>query len=270
MKNIGQQRDVILVIGPSASGKTHLLNLLRQEIAGVHRLPHELIPLSDSHTILERVREDDLSGGHHHYHPWSRGKDTHDHTRHPEIIPFTLAGNRIGHAFIRDFFRELARVPHTCVIRYAEWSGGKNTNPLEDSASRTDLSFETIARLIRSGNIPAEGLNRVLAAIHVETPREYRMQLNDSRSVPTGDEIKFGFASWPLDQAAMNIFGEDDFGEDTQSLLQEHHIPFIRTVHNNLGDSLERELRVILPDIIALWGGGENGRPASTQDRDRR
>lgn len=270
MKNSIQNRDVILVIGPSASGKTHVLNLLRQEIAETYRLPHELIPLSDSHTILARVAQDDLSGGHHHYHPWSRGKDTHDHTQHPEIIPFTLAGNRIGHAFIRDFFRELTRLPYTGVIRYAEWSGGKNTNPLDDPASRTNLSFETITRLMRTGNIPGEGLDRVLAAIHVETPRKYRTQLNDSRSVPSADEIKFGFASWPLDQAAMNIFGEDDFGEDTQSLLQEYHIPFIRTIHNNNDDSLGRELRVILPDIVALWAGGETGRPASTQAKGRR
>ena len=190
-------RDTILVIGPSACGKTHLLILLRREIADTHRLPHEFIPLSDSHTILDRVREDDRLGGRHHYHPWTRGMDTHDHLNNPEIIPFTLAGNRIGHAFIRDFFQGLVQLPCTGVIRYAEWSGGKNTNVREDPASRTDLSFETITRLMRKGNIPAEGLNRVLVAIHIETPREYRLRLNESRSIPTADEIKFGLASWP-------------------------------------------------------------------------
>ncbi len=80
------QRDVILVIGPSASGKTHVLNLLRGEITGTFGLQHELIPLSDSHTILDRIREDDTRGGRHHYHPWTRGKDTHDLFQHRHNI----------------------------------------------------------------------------------------------------------------------------------------------------------------------------------------
>lgn len=268
--NTDIQRDVILVIGPSASGKTHVLNLLRREIAETYGLPHEIVPLSDSHTILDRVREDDRLGGRHHYHSWSRDMDSHNHADHPEIIPFTLAGDRIGHAFIRDFFQGLANLPHTGVIRYAEWSGGKNTNPREDRASLTDLSFQTITRLIRQGRIPAEGLDRVVAAIHVDTSREYRMHLNEDRSMPTAAEIKFGYASWPLDQAGMNIFGEDDFLNDTPSLLNEHKIPFIRTLHNNLDGSLDRELRSVLPEIVSQWAGGETGLPASIRDRGRR
>lgn len=269
MKN-GISRDVILVIGPSASGKTHALNLLRNEVAVTYGLQHELIPLSDSHTILERVREDDLSGGRHHYHPWTRGMKTHHHRDNPDIIPFTLAGNKIGHAFVRDFFQNLARLPYTGAIRYAEWSGGRNINTKDDPASQTDLSFTTITRLIRENNIPSEGLDRIIAAIHVATPHEYRMRLNENRSIPTDNDIKFGLASWPLGQTAMNIFGEDDFGNETKELLEEHHVPFIRTLHNDGQGSLSRELRNSLPEIISLWQGVETNRSASTKSRDRR
>ena len=68
----------------------------------------------------------------------------------------------------------------------------------------------------------------------------------------------------------MNIFGEDDFGEDTVGILEDHHVPLVRTVHNDTNDMLESELRGVLPEIVALWAGGETGRPASTQDRGRR
>jgi hypothetical protein len=245
--------------------------MLRAYIADQHGLPHNFFILSDSHTILERVKEDDEKGGFHHYHSWDPEKKLgHTHEDHPDIIPFTLAGNGIAHDFIADFFREFADAPFNGMIRYAEWSGGINTNDRSDPASRTDLSFARIGSMLKDGSISPEGLDRVLAVLHVSTPTKYRIMLNDGRSIPSEDEIRCGTASWPLDEPAMRIFGEDDFMEGAVDVLREHDIPLIETLHNNLQGSLGRELRVVLPDIIALWGGGENGRPASTQDRDRR
>lgn len=271
MKNTYSSRDAILVVGPSASGKTFLLNHLRKVITDVYGLPHELKSLSDSHTILARVREDDMTGGFHHYHPWdSEKKLGHTHEIHPEIVPFTLAGNLIAHAFMRDFFIELTGLPRTGVLRFAEWSAGTNMNDRSDPAYLTDLSFATIGRLLMNGSIPSEGLQRILAVLHVSTNSEYRWQLNKNRTIPSEHEIAMGTASWPLDESAMRIFGGDDFNVGARSILQAHNIPVIKTLHNTGEQHMEYELERILPKIVGLWHGGETGNISSIRNIGRR
>lgn len=250
-------RNIILVAGPSASGKTHALNTIRHEIREF-RLAHEFIPISDSHTILDRVREDDARGSQNHYHPWEGGGIGHNHDSHPEITPLTLAGYEIGVAFMQDFFDALSYVPDDGVIHYAEWSGGKNINPPDDPASRADISFTTISRLLREGTITSTGLDRVLAVLHMEATREHRILLNESRGNPSDNMIRQGRASWKLDATAMRIFGEDDFLAAIP-VLQGHGIPLIRTIHNKGRDEVQQELHAVLPEILSLWQGGETG-----------
>ena len=263
---ISQIRDTIIVAGPSACGKTEALNNLRKIIGIEYKLPQEFTPLSDSHTILACVREDDASGGKHHYHPWMTQEERlvggHNHANHPELTPFTLAGREIGFAFMGDFFKELMNLPHDDgLIKYAEWSGGINVNKPEDPASRTDVSFTTIARLLLDGTFPAAGLERVKGIIHVATTRDDRNQLNDQRGVPTEDDIRFGLASWQLDRTAMNIFGKDDFRNmNTMALFQRYHIPFVTTIYNDRKQSLENGLRrMLIEEHIVPWRGGETG-----------
>jgi hypothetical protein len=223
-------RDTILVIGPSASGKTATLNYIRQyaELNGIH---HEFTVLSDAQTIVEHMLLDDKNGAENHTHPWCVQGKGHTHDTGGDRFPFAVTGNRIIHGMMYDFFTRLAEQPYTEQLRYAEWSGGKNVNPPENPASATDVSFETMARKLRSGELPVQGLLRVAAVIHPWTDPAIRLSLNEQRDNPTPEQIKFGTASWRLDMTAMKIFGEDDF-DALRPLLEASGIPAILTVEN--------------------------------------
>jgi len=251
-------RNIILVVGSSASGKTFGLEYTRVALKTLG-IRYENIPISDAQTILERIREDDERGGRNHYHDWNRGQLGHSHSHHSGITPFTLAGREIGIAFMRDFFGALANVPSDGKIWRAEWSGGVNKNSKNDPASLTDVSFATISGLLHDGTIRSDGLDHVLAILHMQASREHRMHLNNSRSgAPDPELVRLGRASWKLDATAMRIFGEDDF-DAAIPVLREHGIPIIRTIHNEGRDELYQKLDAVLPEILSFWRGGETG-----------
>ncbi|MFZ2024828.1 MAG: hypothetical protein WAV51_00915 [Microgenomates group bacterium] len=255
-----QTRDMIIVTGPSASGKTKALSILRAIIPNEYEFPYEPVPLSDSHTILKQVREDDRSGGHNHYHPWEGGGLGHTHEQHDGITPFTLAGKSIGFNFMRDFFVALKELPHDGKIKCAEWSGGRNGNEPEDPASRTDIAFSTIVEQLKTW--PSEGLDRVMGILHISTDRDIRFSQNKRRSTPTDEQIRLGLASWELSPTAMLIFDKDDFPSPLvwQYLGCEHHIPFMRTIFNDGKDSLETGIRAALPRMFEIGMGKEMGK----------
>ncbi len=258
-----RQRDTILVVGPSAGGKTESLNILR-ELVEERGIPHVFKPLSDSHTIIERMMEDDQKNyGRGHYHPTNtmeerRSGHTHEDYAVVPPIPFTLSGNEVGHAFIADFFHALANLPYTRELRFAELSGGRNTNDRYEPASRTDLSFTTYARFLREGKFNAHGLSRVLAVIHPETDESIRQKLNSARIVPSEVQIDRGTASWPLGVEAMRIFGEDDYYA-LEPLVHEKKIPFVFTIPNDGGRLLREGIEFRLPEILQSWEGSIRG-----------
>lgn len=260
-----QYRDTILVVAPSAGGKTESLNIIR-ELVGKLNLPQVFKPHSDSHTILDRMFEDDRNNhGRGHYHPWVKNKwNGHDH-RDPgagEPIPFTLTGNAVAHKFIFDFFEKLRDLPQTGEIRYAELSGGINTNSFDEPASSTDLSFATYKQMLRLDRFSKAGLSRVLAVIHPETDDDVRKALNISRDKPTPEQIELGTASWQLDEGAMKIFGGDDFFA-LEPLFHEMGVPHVYTLPNDGGrllhESIEFRLPAILQSSREIWSGGEAG-----------
>lgn len=254
-------RDTILVVGPSAGGKTEALNIIR-ELVEYLGLPQVYKPLSDSHTILKRVEEDDRENyGRGHYHDWTTDKwNGHEHRDYisQPMIPFTLSGNIVAHNFIRDFFLNLKDLPQTKQLRYAELSGGANINDFSDPASQTDLSFATMDMLLRRGMFPQEGLQRVLAVIHPQTDDDVRFMRNRSRTTPTQAEIDLGTASWQLSKEGMNIFGKDDFFY-LEPLLSESRIPHVYTVVNDDGPILRAEIEYRLPAIVGGWEGWHGG-----------
>ena len=204
-------RDTIFVVGTSASGKTQILNQLRDQI-GEFGIEQELKPHSDSHTILDWMRKDDRENdGRNHYHPWCLNAEEHDHSNGEKELPFTVAGNFIYHGMQEDFWAGLRDLPRTRVIRYAEWAGGVNINDPSDRASLTDASFGTMGGMLLDGRWPTEGLQRVLAVFHAHTDFALRMELNANRGEPTEEEIEFGIASWSLIETGMKIYGKDDF-----------------------------------------------------------
>jgi hypothetical protein len=240
-------RDTILVIGPSASGKTHVLNCLRDEAAALG-IPLEEKPITDSHTIRDRMLQDDTTGGFGHYHN-PEEVSGHNHKLGQPTVPFTLIGNKIPHGMMDDFFTLLMNHSQDGKLHFAEWSGGINTNNENEPASSADLSFTTIGRMLKEGKLPRQGLERVLAVIHPITPEEVRQLLNKNRKVPTPDEIEFGRASWFLQPAAMKIFGRDD-AQILDELFRESGIERIYHVPNDGENGLRGNLNPIMDEIF--------------------
>ena len=251
------RKDTILITGRSAAGKTTIIRQLNKFIDEFAILRYQTA-LSDSQTIMERVVKDDQQGGFHHTHPWIKPSDkarhTHDSPEKP-TVPFTLTDNAIANLMMRDFFKVLALLPHDDGIKFAEWAGGVNTNDIYEPAARVDLSYSTITSLLRQDKLPSFGLERVVAVIHVQTADELRFKLNGRRSPPTEEEVTAGTASFPLEAAAMNIFGTDDFSELAEPFLRnEIGIPFIFELTNDGTETFERDIRNVARQLFFSSG----------------
>lgn len=229
-------RDLILVIGSTATGKTRILTEIRNYVA-MQSIPQKTAALSDAQTIVEHMLLDDERGGHNHYHEeWCHNASSHIHDAdHPPIpefqFPFTVTSDVIPTNMLSDFFDRLQRLPHTGELRYAEFAGGVNINPTDDLASKADLSYERANYLFRTGVFPKEGLRRVLAVIHPVMDFSLRLQLNRNRTLITNRELYEGTKSFVLSDTVMHTFGEDD-AEALFPLFREMGIPFMRTFRN--------------------------------------
>lgn len=274
-------RNIIVVAGPFGAGKTHFLNQLRDAVAPVLDLPFEYLPISDAHTITERLLEDDQSGGLNHYHPKTRdaalkGDFYHEHTAEFGIYPFTVAGNDIIIKMTQDFLRRLAQVPQDGRLYFAEWSMGRNTNPPSEPASRaTALSGETIAQFLGDGTYPSLGLGRVYAVLHPQTTLEHRLTNNENRGVPSAEDYRLGRRSWKIAKEGMLITGADDF-EILEPTLKALGIPQVAEIFNGcliederypeMKAEIVRQLTGVVESWrVDVWGGGERGRRRSPE-----
>jgi hypothetical protein len=263
MTTLSFPRDTILVAGPSACGKTKTLNQLREELS-LLGIPYDHIPLTDSHTIMERMFEDDsINLGQGHYHPWCEGDisgHTHEEAGH-EPTPFTLAGDPIARNMMIDFWKGLRRLPQDGRIHLAELSAGVNINPDSDPASQTNLSFETLVNRLIDGTYPSVGLSRVRAIIHPQTGDEERLILNLQRSIPSEREIKEGTASFVCSPSAMKIFGKDDFSPFFSTFITETHaIPIYSFLNDGEPTTIEKAIKTVLPEILDGFRGFEGNR----------
>lgn len=245
---MNESGDIILVVGPSAAGKTDVLNDLR-ESCRIHGIPYMAKAVSDAHTILDRMREDDREGGHHHTHDWcARAIQGHTHLRREPTLPFTVTSNIIPDRMYSDFFARLATLPQTAETWFAEWSGGINTNPPEEAASRADFSYGRIGKKLFWEEYDDSWIPRVRAIIHPVTERSVRFALNAKRGIPSEWQIEYGTASWPLTDTGMNIFGEDDF-ETIRHQFFRVGIP-VYEIRNDGDNGFRRELHAIKRDLF--------------------
>jgi len=258
------ERDVVLVIAPSAGGKTEAIKFLR-DYSTCQGIDYRKIPVTDAHTIIYRMREDDKTGGVNHFHPWCLEQRGHIHgEQDTPIFPFTVISNVIPDKMRLDFFNNLASLQCESQLVLAELSGAVNLNPPESLVSGADLSFERVAYLFRNGTFPTAGLKRVIAVIHPVTTRELRLALNEKRAIPTDEEVANGIASWPLDKTGMDLFGEDDAADAFYPLLEKLRIPIFPIVNDGTPETFETELKVVADEIFRPWGrtveGGRKSR----------
>src|SRR5438309_360492 len=100
-------RDIILMIGPFATGKTYTRQYL-QSWANEHNIPYEEELLSDNLTILKNMEKDDARGGFYHYHSWCLGNTNgHTHSSGKSKLPFIAYGNEILDGTYKDLFEKM-------------------------------------------------------------------------------------------------------------------------------------------------------------------
>ena len=236
MDSIVGERDIVIVTGCNAVGKTTASNYLRKLVRS-HGLPCENRIISDSQCLFQAMLEDDKDGGLHHTHDcYENTTKGHTHNFDQPPFPFTITDNELPDRMRHYFFPKLETLPRTGNLWFAEWAAGVNTNPPENLISRVDYSYKKIDYLLREGDIPSTWLKRVKVVIHLKANYDVRRCLNEQRTIPSfarPEALEQGTASWLKDERVLRFYGDDDFFE-IDSILRNANIP-IYTFTNNGG-----------------------------------
>ncbi len=234
MDLIGTKRDIIIVTGCNAAGKTTTTNYLR-EWANLRNIPNENKIVADSQCLFEAMQLDDQAGGLHHTHDWCT-TDSQGHSHHLDqpVFPFTVIDNELPVTMRLQFFMKLTALPKTGKLRFVEWAGGVNTNPPDDPTSLIDYSYSKVKDMLQEESLADGWLKRVKAVIHVKADYDVRLYLNGHRSIPTSaqpEAFEKGTAFWLKDERVLRFYGHDDFAE-IEDLFQACNIP----VHSLVND----------------------------------
>lgn len=255
MDLIGNERDIIIVTGCNAVGKTTTTNYLRNW-AKSFNIPHENNIIADSQSLFEAMQLDDQAGGLHHTHNWCEpGTQGHSHLLDQPIFPFTVTDNELTDTMRKQFFTKLTALPKTGKLWFAEWAGGVNTNPPDDPTSLIDYSYSKVKGMLQEESLPDSWLKRVKAVIHVMANIDVRFDLNQRRPIPSSaqpDAIEAGTAFWQKDERVLRFYGRDDFFE-IEDRFQSTSIP-IYTLENDGGNCFYDYLEIVADAIFLLRG----------------
>jgi hypothetical protein len=248
MDLIGNGRDIIIVTGCNAVGKTTTTNYLRNW-AKSFNIPHENNIIADSQCLFEAMQLDDQVGGLHHTHNWCEpGIRGHFHDAGQPEFPFTVIDNELPNKMREHFFKKLTKLRSRGKFWLVEWAGGVNTNP----DSSIDYSYARVKCMLEEGMLPTKWFKRVKAIIHVTAEEQVRFALNKQRPVPffpRPEAIENGTAFWQKDERVLRFYGCDDFIE-IQSLLEKTGIT-VYTI-KNIGSSRFFEDLEIAANMIYL------------------
>lgn len=252
MDSIGNERDIIIVTGCNAVGKTTTTNYLRDQ-ANLRNLPHENKIVADSQCLFEAMQLDDHTGGLHHTHDWCiTDTQGHSHPLDQPIFPFTVTDNELPDTMRRHFFTKLTALPKTGKLWFAEWAGGINTNPPDDPTSLIDYSYLKVKGMLQEERLPDGWLKRVKAVIHVKANSDVRIALNQRRTIPSSaypEALQGGTAFWKKDERVLRFYGRDDFDE-IKDRFQSVNVP-IHTIEND-GESCFFQYLEILASTLFL------------------
>ncbi|MCR4311502.1 MAG: ATP-binding protein [Candidatus Taylorbacteria bacterium] len=233
-------KNILVFAGPAGSGKTTAIRIAQEYLRekGVV-FQNEIIngfPL-----LIEKVREDDFTGGLNHYHLWCKKGGGHTHTNGTQTphFPFVITGNYLWESMLAEITESLLELPKD-VVYFFELAGGKNTNPSDEPAFAVDHSFAKI-RDCMSTKVFSDGwVNRCIAVFHPKTDLPLRKQLNEKKSRFSSSTIEeeTGTAFAYKLPELMNIFGQDDFVE-IDPYFRERGVPVFNV--ENKGDAHFRE-----------------------------
>ncbi len=235
MDSIENERDIIIVTGCNAVGKTTASNYLRK-LTNLRKILYENCIIADSLCLFEAMQLDDQEGGLHHTHDWC-AKDIkgHIHDLDQPIFPFTVTDNELPNRMRIQFFTTLTNL-QSGKLWFVEWAAGVNTNALKDSSSSIDYSYATVKKMLLEGSLPDGWLSRIKAIIHLEADYPVRFALNQKRCIPSSPQVEAienGTAFWQKDERVLRFYGCDDFSR-IKRLFRKAGIP-IYTIKNDGG-----------------------------------
>lgn len=237
-------RDIILIIGQNAVGKTTALRYLTR-LAQQRGIAHEPEPISDFLFILKQTLKDDKQGGFRHYHNWSQEKTSgHDHENGEATIPFAVTHSALVDGMQEEFLKTLTFLPRFGKLHFVEWTGGINVNPPEEPASQVDFSFNRIANKIQEDLLPLQWIERVHAVIHISAATAIRIFFNTKDCDGQSLQILSGRASARRIPAVLNLFGHDDFCK-IEPFFRSADVRYIFHMCNKGDDGFYQDLREI-------------------------
>lgn len=208
-------RNIILVTGPFADGKTKLIGVLQKEFR-TRGIPFEQKIISDSPYMLEAVSWDDReTGGLNHMHSENGRPEKHVHESGKALdFDFVVTGYAIQKRMFANFFRDLSRPRFDDKWYFAELAGGVNIHSSDHPAYLNDYSYKMMTQELRSRAYENAWINNLAYVIHPEVLEfSCRIDFNNGRKkhLPTAEEVELGTDSWPLPDIVMKNTGEDDF-----------------------------------------------------------
>jgi hypothetical protein len=241
-------KDIVLIIGQNAVGKTTAFRYLTW-IAEQRGIVYEPEPISDFLFILKQALMDDERGGFHHYHNWSEAKiGGHSHKNGEATIPFAITHNDLVDGMQEEFLQTITLLPRFGKLRFVEWTGGINTNPPEEPASRVDFSFNRVAKKIQEDLLPIEWVERVHAVVHISAKAATRIFFNTKDSEDQSSQILSGHASARRMPTVLNLFGHGDFYK-IEPLFKKAGVRLVFDVCNKGDGDFYKDLRQI-SDVI--------------------
>ncbi len=247
MRFFETQKDIIIVTGCNAVGKTTASNYLRN-LATHYKIPFESKIIADSQCLLEAMEEDDKKQGLHHTHDWCDSHSTgHRHDKDQPIFPFTVTDNELPDKMRKIFFKKLGKLPNRKKYWFVEWAGGVNIHP----DSSVNYSYAYVKSMLEKGLLHDKWLKRVKAIIHVTAENEVRFALNKQRKIPflvCPEAIEEGTAFWQKNKQVLDFYSKDDFSEIEDLFLSKNIT--IKVVENNGSSHFFENLEIIANKIF--------------------
>jgi hypothetical protein len=247
MRFFETQRDIIIVTGCNAVGKTTASNYLRK-LATLYNIPYESRIIADSQCLFEAMEKDDRKHGLHHTHEWCNpNQKSHKHDENQLVFPFTVTDNELPNKMRKSFFKKLVKLPNTNKYWFVEWAGGVNIQ----ADSPINYSYAHVKCLLEKRYLPDKWLKRVKAIIHVTANDEVRFALNKQRTIPFSacpEAIEKGTAFWQKNEQVLGFYSKDDFCE-IQDLLQNAGIT-ISMIENNGSNCFFENLEMVAKKIF--------------------
>lgn len=254
-------RNIILVTGPFATGKTEII---RNLIPAFNLLGYPIgRPISDADSLLPAVARDDQRGGYGHFHPWCEGINGHTHPVEGEqakLTPFRVTDNKIIQKTITDFWQRILDAPKD---RYypAELGFGENR-----SSSPLDYSAATMIEGFVNGSLPREAVGRILGVVIPQVSWKARLDLNEGRKDRRDSDelVSEGLASWYVTPSTLKITSNEE-PEPFANFFSKEGVPIVEILPNGHGTDLEKFAKRFVEQLQPIMALEREGFPLNKE-----